>query len=111
MHRVISYLMAFGRTHFEAPLSINICSLLLCLSAVASPCFGQGFVEEQKRTHLQEAQSLLFQFNDQVKAVDEPTLRIFLRLRYATLLWSGKVGAASEKAEDATADAINDFST
>lgn len=46
---------------------------------------------------------------EQIKAVEEPAVRVFLRLRLAKHLWSKRSAAASRAAEEIAAEAVGDL--
>src|SRR5689334_5425972 len=86
-----------------------LCLLFGALAAV-STCYAQvGPQEENNNPYLEEVRNLVFDLCQQIGKIDEPTLRIFIRIRYATSLWSGKLGPDTEPAVTATADSLEDL--
>src|SRR5689334_20267149 len=86
-----------------------LCLLFGALAAV-STCYAQvGPKQEENNPYREEARNLVFDLRQQIGKIDEPTLRIFIRVRYATSLWSGKLGPDTEPAVTATAESLEDL--
>jgi hypothetical protein len=87
--------------------SITLCLLLIAVGFCV-PCAAQTAQPAAPPESVQRSEDALSDALDQVKAVDEPTLRVFLRLRIATSLWRssyrGKV-----KVETVASEAVVDL--
>src|SRR5690349_20493071 len=89
----------------------RIFCLLFGAFAAVSTCYAQVVPkqEENNNPYLDEARNLVFDLRHQLGKIDEPALRIFIRIRYAASLWSGKLGRGTEPAVTATADSLEDL--
>ncbi|HEV2707558.1 MAG TPA: hypothetical protein VGV59_16695 [Pyrinomonadaceae bacterium] len=89
--------------------------LLACLIISISIRAGAGqqaTVAPEGRVGRQEAEEALHQLPGQIKLMDEPTIRVLLRLRLANFLWKQKEKTAaqtSKEAEALIAEAVGDF--
>jgi hypothetical protein len=79
--------------------------VLLC----ASLCAGQQPTPADAQFKRQRADALINSLSNQIKALDEPALRVFLRLRAAKFLWAEKNQAAAKAAETMAAEALTDI--
>jgi hypothetical protein len=57
----------------------------------------------------QRAVGALGRLNAQIKVMDEPAMRVFLRLQMAKLLWTKKLNSSSNEAQVLAADAVADL--
>lgn len=85
--------------------------LALCLLlATCSGCLGQPAVRQRKgMPGQQRTDTRLNGLTEQLKAVDEPTMRVFLLIQYATFLWGSDREGAAVQAENLAADAMADL--
>lgn len=72
-------------------------------------CLGQQAVSADAQLRRQRAEALLNNVSSQIKGLDEPALRVFLRLRAAKFLWAEKDAAFSQAAEAMAAEALADI--
>ena len=84
--------------------------LIICLIAsIGNLCYGQQLSPESNQQVRTKVESDLYKLADEIKLMDEPAFRLFLRIRLATFLWgrSNNTEAASRAeiiAQDALAD-------
>jgi hypothetical protein len=79
--------------------------VLLC----GSLCAGQQAISADAQLKRQRADALLSNVSNQIKALDEPAIRVFLRLRAAKFLWAEKTQASSKAAETMASEALADI--
>lgn len=79
--------------------------VLLCWSSSS----GQQAVSAEAQFRRQRVEALLGNVSGQIKGLDEPTVRVFLRLRAAKFLWAEKGAASSRAAETMAAEALADI--
>jgi hypothetical protein len=75
-------------------------------------CFGQERAWDQNEPANQLAEYAVSQMPEQIKTVDDPALRIFLRLRLASFLWSAGPDTgilSSQEAESLVMDALSEL--
>jgi hypothetical protein len=101
------------RTSSPSPLSgrLKRNCLLLCLLAItcASQVAAQRAAENKAGHSFQRTRTLLNELPAQIEAMDEPALRVFLRLRLAGFLWSGDFRDTSNKAAVICVEALEDL--
>lgn len=85
--------------------------LLVCLliGVCAAQGAGQQAAENNDGHAFQRTQNVLDRLPDQIKAMDEPALRVFLRLRLAGFLWSKDFAESENKAETICVAALADL--
>jgi len=85
--------------------------LVFCLLMITgSVCLGQQ--PSQRKVPKQTPQNpevKLDGMGDRIKAVDEPTLRVFLQIQLATFLWESKTKSAAAQAEIVATEAITNL--
>lgn len=86
--------------------SCIICSLLLVGSSMCKGQDTSGVVESVRQARAADAVNRIA---EQIKASDEPALRVFLRLRLAKFLWAEKIDVVSGRAAAVAAEALNDL--
>jgi hypothetical protein len=79
--------------------------LLLCWNSSS----GQQAASAEAQFRRQRAAALLGSVSGQIKGLDEPAVRVFLRLRAARFLWAEKDAASSRAAEAMAAEALADI--
>jgi hypothetical protein len=79
--------------------------LLLCWSSSS----GQQAVSAEAQFRRQRAEALLGSVSGQIKGLDEPAVRVFLRLRASKFLWAEKNATSSRAAEAMAAEALADI--
>jgi hypothetical protein len=102
-------------TKNSSPLSLSSTltkrCLLLCLLALA--CASQGAAQRAAENNgghtFQRTRTLLDELPAQIKSMDEPALRVFLRLRLAGFLWSRDFQETSNKASTICLEALADL--
>lgn len=57
----------------------------------------------------QRAEAVIASASDKIKSLDEPAVRVFLRLRAARFLWAEKTPEAAKAAESLAAEALTDL--
>jgi hypothetical protein len=72
-------------------------------------CVGQQTVAVDEQLNRRRVEAVMGSLRDQIKALDEPALRVFLRLRAAKFLWTEKSDAASRAAEAMASEALIDI--
>jgi hypothetical protein len=72
-------------------------------------CSGQEANKAPLTAARLRAESGLSALPDQIKHIDEPALRVFLRIKLAKFLWGLKTEAGNEKAEAIATDAASDL--
>jgi hypothetical protein len=72
-------------------------------------CAGQQPTPADAQFQRQRADVLINSLSNQIKALDEPALRVFLRLRAAKFLWAEKNQAAAKAAETLASEALADI--
>lgn len=85
--------------------------LIICLIAsIGNLCYGQQLLPEANQQARSNVESDLYKLADEIKLMDEPTFRLFLRIRLATFLWSrSKNIEAASRAEIIAQDALADL--
>lgn len=82
----------------------------LCLLLVASSvCVGQGDRGQMEGLALRQRLIELGDISPQVRKVDDPTVRVFLQLRIATLLWSDGGEDFAAQAQSLTTGAMEEL--
>jgi hypothetical protein len=79
--------------------------VLLC----GSLCAGRQAASADELLRRQRAGALISGVSNQIKSLDEPAVRAFLRLRAAKFLWAEKTPEATKAAEAMAADALADI--
>ncbi|MDT4953065.1 MAG: hypothetical protein QOJ02_1203 [Acidobacteriota bacterium] len=86
------------------------CLLACCLILIGgSLSVGQQPGQNDARHARQRAEALLSKLPDQIKLMDEPTMRVFLRLRIVKFLWDNKLENLSDTTEEMAAEALADI--
>lgn len=82
-----------------------------CLLLISVPvCFGQQTSKDVAQSLRQQRAAAAFtSLPDQIKTMDEPALRVFLRLRVATFLWASKAPNDASAAEAIATAAVEDL--
>ena len=85
--------------------------LIICLIAsIGNLCYGQQLSPETNQQARPKVESDLYKLADEIKLMDEPTFRLFLRIRLATFLWGrSKNTEAASRAEVIAQEALADF--
>jgi hypothetical protein len=86
--------------------SFLTCCILLILSHT---CLGQAKAIGDDWAALERVESVSRELNGQIKDIDEPAFRVFLRLRGAIFLWETGYAEMSKKAEAMAVDALADL--
>lgn len=81
----------------------------LLMMGISPLCLGQQASSSANGPDSQRVQLTLQQLPGQIKSIDEPAVRILLRLRLATFLWKTKANQGADIAEGITADALSDL--
>lgn len=81
---------------------------LLCL-LISAPCLSQQPLPNVNLEARPPAEALLNELPDQIRAMDEPVVRIFLRLQLAAYLWTSRDQTRSLNPEIIAAAAFSDL--
>ncbi len=84
---------------------ISCLLILLC----GSVCAAQQKAAGDGRANQRRVEAVMSSMPGLFKAIDEPLIRVSLRLRAAKFLWADKSEAASRAAEQLTAEALEDI--
>ncbi|HZH32369.1 MAG TPA: hypothetical protein VEY11_16510 [Pyrinomonadaceae bacterium] len=87
-------------------LAAGSCILLLCAGVAAAQSSPLSAAAQAKR---QRTDAVIGSASDKIKSLDEPTMRVFLRLRAAKFLWAEKTPEASQAAESLAVEALADL--
>jgi hypothetical protein len=87
-------------------LAAGSCILLLCVGVAAAQSSPLPTAAQAKRLR---TDAVIGTASDKIKTLDEPTVRVFLRLRAAKFLWSEKTLEASQAAESLAVAALADL--
>lgn len=90
------------------PRLLMVCLLLLPFTVKAQNKDGQNEINPVAALHAQTL-SRISSLNQQIKTVDNATLRIYLRLKIADFIWRKKVLEGQSSADNIVLEAVEDF--